>query len=105
VNLPSVHAFLSTLDLQRLKRDPESARFPAAESHLGIWKLIIPVAIVVLAVTGYIYLHRTPKLSDKDTAVLWSVSWNTAFRSRRSAWNGKYGSRTRTGSEWQSSSG
>jgi hypothetical protein len=70
VNLPSVHAFLSTLDLQRLKRDPESARFPAAESHLGIWKLIIPVAIVVLAVTGYFYLHRTPKLSDKDSAVV-----------------------------------
>jgi Na+/H+ antiporter NhaC len=49
-------------DLQRLKRDSESARVPAAtsaaaKSHLGIWKLIIPVVIVVLAVSGYFYLH------------------------------------------------
>jgi eukaryotic-like serine/threonine-protein kinase len=62
-------------DLQRLKRDTESARVPAAtsaaaKSHVGIWKLIIPVAIVVLAVGGYFYLQRTPKLSDKDTIVL-----------------------------------
>jgi eukaryotic-like serine/threonine-protein kinase len=69
------HAAEMRTDLQRLKRDSESARVPAAasaaaNSHLGIWKLIIPVAIVVLAVGGYFYLHRTPKLSDKDTIVL-----------------------------------
>jgi serine/threonine protein kinase/Flp pilus assembly protein TadD len=61
-------------DLQRLKRDSESARVPAtsaeAKSHLRIRKLIIPVAIVVLAMGGYFYLHRTPKLTDKDTIVL-----------------------------------
>jgi eukaryotic-like serine/threonine-protein kinase len=62
-------------DLQRLKRDSESARVPAttsaeAKSHLRIRKLITPVAIVVLAMGGYFYLHRTPKLTDKDTIVL-----------------------------------
>ena len=74
-NLRYQHAADMRTDLQRLKRDSESARVPAAtsaaaKSHLGIWKLIIPVAIVVLAVGGYLYLHRTPKLSDKDTVVL-----------------------------------
>jgi len=65
-------------DLQRLKRDSESARLPAAATagaarHLGIgWKLTIPVAltIIVLAVSAYFYLHRAPKLTQKDTVVL-----------------------------------
>jgi DNA-binding winged helix-turn-helix (wHTH) protein len=36
------------------------------------WKLIVPAIAVVLAlsVSGYFYLHRTPKLTDKDTIVL-----------------------------------
>jgi hypothetical protein len=36
------------------------------------WKAIIPVAlaVVALAVSGYFYLQRTPKLTDKDTIVL-----------------------------------
>jgi len=65
-------------DLQQLKRDAESARLPAlasagAASPLGMfWKVIIPVAlaVVLLAVGGYSYLYRTPKLTDKDTIVL-----------------------------------
>jgi len=74
-NLRYQHAADMRTDLQRLKRDSESARAPAAtsaaaKSHFGIWKLIIPVAFVVLAVGGYFYLHRTPKLSNKDTVVL-----------------------------------
>jgi eukaryotic-like serine/threonine-protein kinase len=73
-NLRYQHASEIRTDLQRLKRDTESARLPAARagapSRLGIWKLIIPVAIVVLAVGGYLYLHRTPKLTEKDTIVL-----------------------------------
>jgi eukaryotic-like serine/threonine-protein kinase len=74
-NLRYQHAADMRTDLQRLKRDSESARVPAAtsaeaKSHLGIGKRIIPVAIVVLAVGGYFYLHRTPKLTDKDTIVL-----------------------------------
>ena len=67
-------------DLQRLKRDTESARLPAATSaavsvgeHRGIlWKVVAPVTIVVaaLAVGSYFYFHRTPKLTDKDTIVI-----------------------------------
>jgi Flp pilus assembly protein TadD len=36
------------------------------------WKVIIPGAVVVLALSvgGYFYLRRTPKLTDKDTIVL-----------------------------------
>jgi eukaryotic-like serine/threonine-protein kinase len=67
-------------DLQRLKRDTESARLPAATSAVvGVrerrgthWKLVIPTAaaVVALAAGSYFYLHRTPKLTDKDTIVL-----------------------------------
>ena len=64
-------------DLQRLKRDTESARLPAATSeplgHLGMrWRLVIPavIAVVLLAAGSYFYLERTPKLTDKDTIVL-----------------------------------
>jgi eukaryotic-like serine/threonine-protein kinase len=67
-------------DLQRLKRDTDSARSPAATS--GVvgegerrtirWKEVVPVALAVAALAGvsYFYLHRTPKLTDKDTIVL-----------------------------------
>jgi eukaryotic-like serine/threonine-protein kinase len=68
------HAADIRTDLQRLKRYTESMPAPIAKapSRLGIWRLIIPAAltIVVLTVGGYLYLHRTPKLSDKDTIVL-----------------------------------
>jgi eukaryotic-like serine/threonine-protein kinase len=63
-------------DLLRLKRDTESARIPAANaeapSRLGIWRVIIPVALATVVLTGggYLYLHHTPKLKDKDTIVL-----------------------------------
>jgi eukaryotic-like serine/threonine-protein kinase len=64
-------------DLLRLKRDTESARLPAAtapaKSKLRVsWKMAIPVAlaVVVLAVGGYLYVHRAPKLTEKDTIVL-----------------------------------
>jgi eukaryotic-like serine/threonine-protein kinase len=67
-------------DLQRLKRDTESARLPAAMSAVaGVgerrgtrWKVIVPAATTVLAVAagGYFYFHRTPKLTNKDTIVL-----------------------------------
>jgi Flp pilus assembly protein TadD len=66
------------VDLQRLKRDTESAAQPGAAGtgttrRLGIpWKVTIPlvVAVAVLAVGGYFYIHRPPKLTDKDTIVL-----------------------------------
>jgi serine/threonine protein kinase/tetratricopeptide (TPR) repeat protein len=67
-------------DLQRLKRDTESARLPvgtgarvgAAEHHGIPWKLVVPatIAALVLAAAAYFYFHRTPKLTDKDTIVL-----------------------------------
>src|SRR5271169_4099992 len=71
-------------DLQRLKRDAESARLPAAtdavvRENVGagakkrIRGLVIApavMAILALAVGSYFYFHRTPKLTDKDTIVL-----------------------------------
>src|ERR1700741_1366340 len=67
-------------DLQRLKRDTESARVPTTtgavddagkKSGLG-WKTLGPIAMVIAAVSvgGYVYFHRDPKLTDKDTIVL-----------------------------------
>src|SRR5689334_6196381 len=71
------HASEIRTDLQRLKRDTESASVPVASagasSRTGArWKLTIPVAlaIAVLTVVGYFYIHRTPKLTNKDTIVL-----------------------------------
>jgi eukaryotic-like serine/threonine-protein kinase len=65
-------------DLRRLKRDSDSSRLPAT-TNVGIrasfgkhWKVIVSAAIaaVALAAGSYFYLHRTPKLTDKDTIVL-----------------------------------
>jgi serine/threonine protein kinase/Tfp pilus assembly protein PilF len=72
------HASEIRTDLQRLKRDTESARIPAASGTEAPtqprmhWKVALPVAFVVvlLAVAGYVYLHRLPKLTAKDTIVL-----------------------------------
>ncbi len=77
-NLRYQHASDIRTDLQRLKRDTESTRMPAAPrpeatTHLRIhWKAALPVALaaVVLSVGGYLYLHRTPKLTDRDTIVV-----------------------------------
>jgi eukaryotic-like serine/threonine-protein kinase len=77
-NLRYQHASETQTDLQRLKRDTESPKLPAAASaeatsRLGMrWTAIIPVAltIVVLAVGGYFYLHSKPELTDKDTILL-----------------------------------
>jgi serine/threonine protein kinase/Flp pilus assembly protein TadD len=67
-------------DLQRMKRDTDSARLPAASGRVagkgeqrGLpWKVVVPVALAVLALAAvsYFYTHRTPKLTDKDTIVL-----------------------------------
>src|SRR6201997_3035895 len=76
-NLRYQHASEIRTDLQRLKRGTDSGRLPATTSaeagHARIrWKMIVQVvlAVLVLAVGGYFYLHRTPKLTDKDTIVL-----------------------------------
>jgi serine/threonine protein kinase/Tfp pilus assembly protein PilF len=66
-------------DLERLKRDAESVRLPAATSAVvavgeqrgGRWKVLVPaIVVVVLAASSYIFLHRKAKLTDKDTIVL-----------------------------------
>src|SRR5215470_12330710 len=72
------HAADIRTDLQRLRRDSESARMSVAakgQSATGIrkkWKVIVPavIAVVGVAAGGYFYFHRTPKLTDKDTIVL-----------------------------------
>jgi serine/threonine protein kinase len=69
------------VDLQRLKRDTESARLFAgtgtgsgARGRMGNrWKVLVLTVIAVLmtvAVGGFFYFHRTPKLTNKDTIVL-----------------------------------
>ena len=67
-------------DLQRLKRDTESARVPTVASAVGDvdkrpgvrWGVLAPAALVIVALFfgGYFHFHRTPKLTDKDTIVL-----------------------------------
>jgi serine/threonine protein kinase len=77
-NLRYQHASEIRADLQRLKRDTESARVTIsakAGAATGIgkrWKLIVPAAVAVLALSvgSYFYFNRTPKLTDKDTIVL-----------------------------------
>jgi serine/threonine protein kinase/tetratricopeptide (TPR) repeat protein len=77
-NLRYQHASDIRTDLQRLKRDTESARIPAARpltaSNFGtVWKIAIPLAVtavLALFAGGYFYIHHTPKLTDKDTIVL-----------------------------------
>jgi len=70
------HASEIRADLQRLKRDTQSvgtAAATAAMSRTGLpWKVAIPagVGLILLTLGGYFYLHRTPKLTDKDTIVL-----------------------------------
>src|SRR5579863_1008092 len=75
-NLRYQHASEIRTDLQRLRRDTESARVTTANSeglgHPGSWRGVIPLvlAIVLLSVVGYFYLHRPAKLTGKDTIVL-----------------------------------
>jgi serine/threonine protein kinase/tetratricopeptide (TPR) repeat protein len=72
------HASEIRADLQRLKRDTDSSRVTAsakdgAATAIGkhlIFTVSIAVITLALSVGGYFYLHRTPKLTDKDTIVL-----------------------------------
>ena len=64
-------------DLQRMKRDTESTRLPAANAEGAFaignrWKVFLSaaVALVVLAAGRYFYPHSSPKLTSKDTIVL-----------------------------------
>jgi serine/threonine protein kinase/tetratricopeptide (TPR) repeat protein len=72
------HAADIRTDLQRMKRDADSARMSVSakgQAATGIWKnwkVIVPavVGVVAVAAGGHFYFHRTPKLTDKDTIVL-----------------------------------
>ncbi len=67
------HASDIRSDLQRLRRDSEPLR-PGKAVTTGsakLWKPMIAVAaLLALTAAGYLYLHRAPKLTDKDTIVL-----------------------------------
>ena len=65
-------------DLQELKRGTEPARLPVAvkseaPTRVGKRRMlagVVATAVVALSGVGYFYLHRTAKLTDKDTVVL-----------------------------------
>jgi hypothetical protein len=60
-------------DLQRLKRDGESAKLPAAPAPRRPWPLMAGAAVILILAVGaaYFLLHKpAPKLTDKDTIVL-----------------------------------
>ena len=64
-------------DLQRLKRDSDSARLPATTEGdcITFWRAqkdlaSAAIAVVALAAGAYLYFHRAPRLSEEDTLVL-----------------------------------
>ena len=72
------HAADLRSELQRLKRNTDSARIPRVlgkepRTHLRmLWKVTGAVVLFVaaIAIGGYFYLKRPPKLTEKDTIVL-----------------------------------
>ena len=60
------HAWEIRADLERLKRGTGRPAFAKP------WKALVPSAAVGLALlgAGYVYFHRPPKLTDRDTIVL-----------------------------------
>jgi len=74
-NLRYQHASDIRADLQRLKRDTESARMPAAapvaRNRRALGSTGAVALVIIAAVASYFLLHyRTPKLTEKDTIVL-----------------------------------
>ncbi len=76
-NLRYQHAADIRTDLQRLKRDTDSHRSMAltksrAKTLAGRWKVIVLATVTALglSIAGFFYLHRAPRLTDKDTIVL-----------------------------------
>jgi serine/threonine protein kinase len=61
-------------DLQRLKRDSGSAPAPMLPAmRRARWTVVLPAtaaAALLLAIAAYVYLHRAPPLTDKDTIVV-----------------------------------
>ena len=80
------HASEIRTELQRLKQHAESEPRPSVMTSAVIhyvrkhWKVITAtaaLAVITLPVVGYFYLHRTPKLTDKDTIVVTDISNQT----------------------------
>jgi serine/threonine protein kinase/tetratricopeptide (TPR) repeat protein len=74
-NLRYLHASEIRNDLQRLRRDTESARMTTIPEKVRVGskprRIFISVAVLtVCSIGAYFYFHRPPKLSDKDTIVL-----------------------------------
>jgi len=64
------HAADIRTDLQRLKRESDSAQVPALNNFRRKVVLAAALAVVALAAGSYFYSRRTPKLTEKDTIVL-----------------------------------
>ena len=83
-NLRYQHASEMRTDLQRLKRDSESGRSPAASSGTVVvdkppaarfgrfWKIVLPILVVALIVAAGLYYRsrQSKRLTDKDNIVL-----------------------------------
>jgi tetratricopeptide (TPR) repeat protein len=77
-HLRGQHASDIRADLQRLKRDTSAGRAPTSATRGAItgiarrWTVAVPAVAAVLALSaaGYLYAHRAPALTDKDTIVL-----------------------------------
>ena len=61
-------------DLQRLRRDSGSTQAPSfSATRPKRWHMVAAAAaaaVLTLSVAGYVYLHRAPTLTEKDTIVL-----------------------------------
>jgi predicted Ser/Thr protein kinase len=72
------HASEIKADLRRLRRDTESVQLAATSGSgtsarvrkYGIGIVLAAAAVLILAIGGYFYIHRAPRLTDKDTIVL-----------------------------------
>ena len=68
----------AAVGLQRLKRDTDSGKAPVGavvrveSSFIKRWKVIVPVSVIVLALSvgSYLFFPRRPELTAKDTIVL-----------------------------------
>ncbi|MGO9517164.1 MAG: protein kinase domain-containing protein [Candidatus Korobacteraceae bacterium] len=73
-NLRYQHASEIGADLRRLRRDTDSTTAVSGPANharrRGMAVIFAAVAVLLLSVAGYFYLHRAPKLTDDDTIVL-----------------------------------
>jgi len=65
------------VDLQRLKRDSDSGRSAVTaamplkkKNHRALVGASALAVVLALVIGGYIYLHRTPKVTEKDSIIL-----------------------------------